>query len=97
MSEALGRLFEASWRAGRLLCIQIIGGVDLCTHQQFVDDTMILEKGKLNEAKEIKRTLHSYGLASAEMVNGEKSEIFLLNMTSKEESRIASFLGYRIG
>ncbi|XP_059066334.1 uncharacterized mitochondrial protein AtMg00310-like [Cryptomeria japonica] len=58
---------------------------------------MILGKGKLNEAKEIKRILHSYGLASEEKVNGEKSEIFIFNMIAQEESRIASFLGYIIG
>lgn len=57
---------------------------------------MILGKGKLNEAKEIKRILHSYGLTSGEKVNGEKFEIFFFNMTVQEESRIASFLGYRI-
>lgn len=38
--------------------------VDPCTHQQFADDTIILGKRQLKEAKEIKKILQSYGMAS---------------------------------
>lgn len=97
MSEALGRSLDVSQRSNRLTGIQIIGGVEPCTHQQFVDDSIILGKGQLKEAKEIKNILQSYGLASGEMVNKEKSKIFFFKTKAREEYRIASYLGYKIG
>lgn len=58
---------------------------------------MILGKGQLKEAKEIKNILQSYGVDLAEMVNKEKQEIFFFNIEAQEEYKIDSYLGYKIG
>lgn len=64
------------------------------THQQFLDDTMLMGMASVREAKEIKKTLEAFKRASGLEVNKDKSQIFYFNthpITRRNITRILEF------
>lgn len=69
-------------------------GMQAQTHQQFVDDTMLMEMAYVREAKVIKHTLEAFKRATGLEVNKDKSQIFYFNtppVTCRNITRILEF------
>ena len=56
--------------------------MDPHTHQQFVDDTMLMGVSSIREARAIKDTLESYKRASGLEVDKDRSKIYYFNTPS---------------
>lgn len=69
-------------------------GMHAQTHQQFVDDTMLMGMAYVHEAKAIKHMLEAFKRASGLEVNKDKSQIFYFNtplVTHRNITRILKF------
>lgn len=61
--------------------------VDLiCSHQQFVDDTIVMGESNIFEARTLKETLCKFASASGQLINWVKSEFFL-SILQREDNR----------
>ena len=54
MAEGLGRALKARRQEGKLIGLNLHEGMQAQTHQQFVDDTMLMGMALVREAKAIK-------------------------------------------
>lgn len=79
MVEGLGRALKARKVEGAIKGVRPHEGMDPQTHQQFVDDTMLMGVSSVREAREIKDTLEIYKRASGLEVNKDKSQIYYFN------------------
>lgn len=77
--------------------ITVDNNIDNTTHQQFVDDTILLGVNSREEAKKIEIIINNYTKASGQKINPEKSKIFFLNTPIEEENFIFHYLGYKKG
>jgi len=66
------------------------------THHRFVDDTILVGKAGLIEAKEFKNILDSYDKASNQKINYEKTNIFFFNTPVDRSESIARVFQYQI-
>jgi hypothetical protein len=71
------------------------GEEKLATHQQFVDDTMLLENLTVGEAKQIKQVLNDFMEASGISINQGKSQLFFLNTPLTIQAHLKDILGYQ--
>jgi hypothetical protein len=79
MAEGLGRALKAKRMDGTLKFLCPHEGMNIQTHQQFVDDTMLMGMVSFWEAKAIKHTLEAFKRESGMEVNKDKSQIFYFN------------------
>lgn len=75
----------------------MVAGVDLVTHQQFVDNTILFGDASLHEAHIIRKSLDIFCIASGQQVNWSKSNIFFFNMDLRKQREIVRILGVNIG
>ena len=66
-------------------------------HSQFAGDTCFFGVASRAEVSIIKKVLDDYSLASGQMVNWDKSEIFFFNMQVGTQRDLARFFEVRIG
>ena len=94
MAEGLGRVLKAKRMDGTLKGLYPHEGMNAQTHQQFVDDTMLMGMALVREDKAIKHTLEALKRASGLEVNKYKSQIFYFNtppITRRNITRILEF------
>ena len=77
LAEGLGRSLKAKIWEGLTTGLRPHEGMQVQTHQQFVDDTMLMGLASIREAKAIKCTLEAFKRASGLEVNKGKSQIFV--------------------
>ena len=71
--------------------------MDKQTHQQFVDDTMLMGRPSIQEARSYKTSLVTFAKASGLEVNPEKSQIFFFNTPLITQRNIGRILGFQKG
>ena len=81
MAEALSRLIVAQVERGEIHGIKAHEGASSQTHQQFVDDTMLMGHPSIQEARSFKKSLDLFVRASGLAFNPNKSEVFFVNTT----------------
>ena len=73
IAEGLGRLLRDMQNTGQIRGLSLCEGMPAQTHQQFVDDNMLMGPSSVHEARGIKRGLDLFLLASGLEINKEKS------------------------
>ena len=78
-AEGLSRLIHAQVGLGRIRGLSFCEAMEKKTHQQFVDDTMLMGHPSVQEARAFKSCLAAFAKASGLEVNLEKSQVFFFN------------------
>ena len=97
MAEGLSRLIKTQYENGELRGIKIHEGMDAQTHQQFVDDTMLIRNPSVQEVRSFKKFLTLFSRASGLAVNPNKSQIFFMNIDKITQRNIIRILGFSKG
>ena len=79
MVEGLGRELKEKRVEGTVTGLCPNEGMHVHTHQQFVDDTMLMGMAYVQELKAIKHILEDFKRESGLEVNKDKSQIFCFN------------------
>ena len=58
------------------------------SHQQFLDDSIIMGEALIKNAKIIKKALNDYGQAIGHFINWNKSSIYFINVIPKRQEKI---------
>jgi len=97
MAEGLGRSIRAHHQANEFRGIKLFQDLEAQTHQQFVDDTMLMGHASVQEARTIKAILDLFSEASGLDINVDKSQIFFFNTPVVTKRNILRILGYHEG
>ena len=73
MAEGLSRLIVTQVGSGEICGVKAHVGAPSQTHQQFVDDTMLMGHPSVQEAHSFKKILDLFARASGPTVNPNKS------------------------
>ena len=73
MVEGLGRMIKATTKRVDIKGLMIHPEADTQTHQQFVDDTMLMGHPSVQEARAFKKCLTTFAKASGLDINRENS------------------------
>jgi len=95
MAEGLGRTIRAFHQNQAIRGIKLFQDLEAQTHQQFVDDTMLMGHASVQEAKAIKAVLHLFSQASGLDINVDKSQIFFFNTPGITKRNILRILGFQ--
>ena len=79
MAEGLSCLIMAQVERGEILGIKAHEGASSQTHQQFMDDTMLMGHPTVQKYRSLKKNLDLFARASGLAVNPNKSQVFFLN------------------
>ena len=71
--------------------------MDKQTHEQFVDDTMLMGHPSVQKDRAFKTILTTFAKASGLAVNSEKSQIFFFNTPLITQRNIRIILGFKKG
>jgi hypothetical protein len=96
MEECLGWIIKETTTQGRWTWINLHGEDQATTHQQFVDDTMLMGTPKVDEAHAIKQFLKDFMTAPGTSINQGKSQILFFNTPPTIQTNLAKILGYQI-
>lgn len=96
LAESLGRNIKKLVDQRSLVGLTPSSSLLTCSHQQFVDDTILMGRSTVAEAKTLKKILNLYESASGQVVNRAKSSIFFLNTPEHRQFKLAQILGCQI-
>jgi hypothetical protein len=96
MEEGLGRDIKEEVVLGNWKGLSLHGEESPAMHQQFVDDTMLMDTPTLKESLTIKQVLHDFSEASGMCVNEEKSNIFFFNTPQLIQHHLTGLLGFQL-
>lgn len=88
MVESLGRAFTRA---------KACPGMEAITHHQFVDDTNLIGKVFMQEAKRFKKILTYYEKASHQKINMSKTKIYAVNVSQHNTKQLVKIYNYQIG
>lgn len=91
MGKALGRAIKASHANQQLEGVKISKDF-VATHQQFVDDNLLLGLENVNEAKHLIQIFEMYGRASSQLRNKDKTKVFFFSTSVSLQTRILRIL-----
>ena len=97
MAEGLSHLIKTQSENGELRGIKIHEGMDAQTHQQFVDDTMLMGHPSVKELRSFKKCLTLFTKASSIAINPNKSQIFFTNTDIITQRNIIRIFGFTKG
>ena len=97
LAEGLGRILKAQQRTGELKGLHPHNSQNSQTHQQFVDDTLLMGIASVREARVIKKTLEEFHQANDLDINKGKSQLFLFNTQIEMKRDIIRMLGFTEG
>ena len=69
----------------------------VCSHQQFVDDSIVMGEASVKNARILKKSLVDYGSATGQLINWNKSLIYFLNVNMERQLKIKKIIGCEIG
>ena len=97
MAEGLRWLLQSKVKHGELRGIRLTDSLEAQTHQQFVDDTMLMGHPSVQEAHSFKSCLNLFSKASSLVINQAKSQVFFLNTAPATQRNILRILGFSKG
>ena len=97
MSEGLSRLILSQAERGEIRGLKVHDGMAPQTHQQFVDDTMLMGHPLVQEAQSLKNILNLFAKASGLAINPNKSQVFFVNIVLATQRNILRILGFLKG
>ena len=80
MAEGLSRVIKDKVEKRELKGLNLHTCSELISHQQFVDDTMLMGHSYVQEAWVLKKFLNGFSMAFSLEVNNSKSQVFFFNM-----------------
>lgn len=96
MVECFGRYMESMVTRGIFKGLQPSSIDHTYSHQQFVDDTIIMGDSSISVAKIPKDTLCNFASASGQLINWVKSEVFFINTPKRRQHKISRIMECRI-
>ena len=81
MAEGLSRLIVSQVVRGEIRGLKVHDGMRSQTHQQFVDNTMLMGNPSFQESQSFKNSLNLFAKASCLAVNPNKSQVPFVNTT----------------
>jgi hypothetical protein len=93
MVEGLSRMLKNATSNGTLKGLKLHNSQPL-THQQFVDDNLLLAHPSIQEARTLKLLLDTFSEASGATINLDKSLIFFFNTPPLTQRTISQTLGF---
>lgn len=96
MTYCLGRYIGKLVLKGEIQGLQPSSHPLVCSHEQFVDDTIFLGKDDVREARNFKKALNIYSPAIGELINWNKSSLFFINTPFLRQGKIANIFGFSI-
>eukprot|EP00253_Pinus_taeda_P023557 PITA_23557 len=97
VAEGLGRYFKKELRERKIKGLRPWGNNLPVTHEQFVDDIMLLCTVSLREVKRVKGILELFMEASGTEINKDKSSTFIFNAPETVKAHLTRTLGFRVG
>ena len=97
MAEGLSRLIAAQAGHGEIRGVKAHEGAPPQTHQQFIDDTMLMGHLSVQEALIFKNSMYLFARASGLMVNPNKSQVLFVNTIPATQRNILRILGFSRG
>ena len=94
MSEGLGHMLKNANAMGSLKGLPLHDHTPL-THQQFVDDNLLMGHPSVLEARSLNRILTTFSKASRMIINLQKSEIFFFNTPLATQRNVTHILGFK--
>ena len=75
LDECLGRFVNNIVVKGDIISLNPSSSSLVCSHQQFVDDSIVMGEASMRNARKIKKTLSEYGMTIGQIINWSKSMI----------------------
>ena len=97
IAEGLGWSISASKEANSIRGLRGTPDGASHSHQQFVDDTMLMGYPFVQEASSFRKCLDQFGSASGLEFNAQKSKVFFFNTPSITHRNIFRILGFSKG
>jgi hypothetical protein len=94
MAEGLSRFIKASLADKSLAGLSLHGMDPPISHNQFVDDTLMLSSPTIRESLHILNILQTFCTASGMDINKEKSQLFFFNTPLPVQLHITNILGF---
>ena len=69
LAECLGRFIDVLVLRGDFVGLYPSSSALVCSHQQFVDDSIVMGEALVKNARILKRALEDYSLASSQLIN----------------------------
>lgn len=95
--ECFSRLMSLASEKGFFKAAEIDRDKVLVSHLQFVDDTILMGEGGVEDVKALKRILVLFEMLSGLKINFSKCNIYGVNMDSGHLSAMADILGCSVG
>ena len=97
MVEGMSRLIKTQSENGELRGIKIHEGMESQTHQQFMDETMLMGHPSVQEARSFKKCPTLFSKASGLAVKPNKSQIFFMSTDIITQRTIIRIFGFMKG
>ena len=97
IAEGLGRMLRNMQTTGQIRGLKISDHLAAQTHQQFVDDNMLMGPSSVREARGIKQGLDLFLTASGLDINKEKSQVYFFNTSKVTKRNILRILEFSEG
>ena len=94
VAEGLSRLIHSQAGLGRIRGLSFCEGMEKQTHQQFVEDTMLMGHPSFQEVRSFKSCVAAFAKASGLEVSPEKSQVFFFNTLLITQRNIGRILGF---
>eukprot|EP00253_Pinus_taeda_P023228 PITA_23228 len=96
-AEGLGRFIKKEREANKIKGLKLWGNNLCLTHQQFVDDIMLIGEPTVKEVKHLRKILDLFAEASGLEINRDKSCVFIFNAVDQVKAHLIRLLGFRRG
>ena len=97
MEEGLSHLLQTQAENGELRGLRLQDNMDPQTHQQFVDDTMLMGHPSIQEVRSFRNYLNLFAKALGLVLNRAKSQVFFLSTALASQRNILRILGFSKG
>ena len=97
LAECLGRFVDNIVLKGDFVGLNPSLLVLVCSHQQFIDDSIVMGEASVKNARILKRDLEDYSLAFGQLINWNKSLIYFMNVSMERKLKIKKIIGCEIG
>ena len=94
MVEGMSKLIQTHAIGGEIRGLSLHEGMEKQTHQQFMDDTILMGHPSVQEACAFKKSLTLFAKAYGLAINSKKYQVFFLNMAPIIQRNIVKILGF---
>ena len=79
MADCLGRYIENLVSLGEIKGLWPSSHPLICSHEQFMDNTIFVEKVEVREARNLKKALNLYSCDLDQLINWNKISLYFIN------------------